>query len=205
MPRGWRDSHGNGKLREDMNVQQRMSERLKSWQLVFPSSRGHRVGRGHHTPERSHFGRSTSDNRSHRQRNHTVTSSPRQRCQVRRACGERTASFILVKRWRWRWRKVEHGGFGVRGRHGIFSQRSWHGGRGGQRCCQCRVPGHSRLRWLRVTPTLGHALMGRRPISPICTGMGDEFRRGVFVDRCWVALFRFLISVSVKKKEVKCR
>ena len=37
-------------------------------------------------------------------------------------------------------------------------------------CCQCGVPKHLRLRWSRVTPTFGQALMGRRPISPICAG-----------------------------------
>ena len=38
--------------------------------------------------------------------------------------------------------------------------------------------GHSRLRWLRVTPTLGQALMGRHPISPISTV------RVMLSDRC---------------------
>ena len=57
------------------------------------------------------------------------------------------------------------------------AQRFWRGGRGGQGCCQSRVPGHPRLCWLRVTPTLGQALMCRRLISTISTVRGEAFRQ----------------------------
>ena len=79
------------------------------------------VGCGHHTQERSHFSRSTSGKRCHSQRGRTVTSSPGQRGQVRRAGGERKVP--TCRGGAGDWRKVEHGGFGVRGRHGIFSRK----------------------------------------------------------------------------------
>ena len=73
------------------------------------------------TQERSHFSRSTSGYCCHCQRSRTVVSSPGQRSQVRRVGGERTVP--TGRGGAGDWWKVEHGGFGVRGRHGIFSRK----------------------------------------------------------------------------------
>ena len=123
-----------------------MSEGLKSWQLASPYCGAQLV----------------VDNRCNRQRSRTVTSSPGQRGQVPRAGGDRTMS--TCSGGDGDWRKVEHRGFGV---------CSWQTCIFSKGCCQCRVPKHLRHRWSRVTPTFGQALMGQRPISPICAGPSD--------------------------------
>ena len=86
-----------------------MSERLKSWQMASPTTMGHSWLWTSHSGAQSLRG--ASDKSYHRQLG--------QRSQVRRAGGERTVP--TCRGGDGVWRKVEHGGFGVRGRRGTSS------------------------------------------------------------------------------------
>ena len=160
----------NVKLR-DMNVPVSATDErdIEVVAACLPTHHGAQLVTGHHTPERSHFGalRTTA----------TTVNWDKEAKFAKLPASERCRLVVVAMETG---REVEHGGFGVRGRRGTSSGKgrppalrrsaflAW-------RKRWTRMLSVSCVCWSRVSLTLGQELMGRRPISPICTGRGDVF------------------------------
>ena len=140
-----------------------MSERWKSWQLPSPSNMGHSWPWSAVTSVGAP--RTTAATARH----HKLAGTQRPSTQ---SWWRANGADLLWKRWRlaeggarrfwssWqKWHPLAHGTH----HRCCDAQRFFRGGKSGQRCCQCRVPGQSRLRWSRVTPTLWAGVCGSAP------------------------------------------